>query len=328
MSEHCQARTIKGIPCKNSGSRKVGNDVRYCHIHQNHSSHKIELPPVQKIKIPIAQKIKIPIAQKIKKVDFFQPQTIQKVQAIEPSLPCDVAYTTYSWGGVSKDSHMRKRLWKPCNLYIEALNRRIDISSPINQICQNIQNHLPDVEWEKRQLFWFTKLSNDEQGLITSYVSYGFENMNTSLRNGWSYEAPINAIIAKSEPLPNDVTVYRYTSDAESYTKPDQEVTLKGYLSVSFSASHVVKAAFSGKKYSIMRIFIPKGTRCVFIPSDEYELILPHNTTLMIHSKIKETFYSDPVDGCKEPFFKDSLQSVEKDVYDATVLEKTESDLG
>ena len=213
-----------------------------------------------------------------------------------------------------------------CELYLEALNRNINISTNSNPtlIWKNVIESMPDQNWQKDMIIWFFKLSEDEMMLIYHYFNFGYENMNAILRFKPSQSADMNNSINKSIPLPNDIIVFRYTynNDELSYIPDNGIFTFNGYLSTSYKSSYVTNINCNSDSYSdehkdisLLRIKVQKGKHCIYIPGKEYELIFPHKTQLNVISKKNEPLIHS-ID-CKN--FKPN-KIVTKMVYDIIML--------
>ena len=130
-------------------------------------------------------------------------------------------------------------------------------------------------------------VSPKEFKLIESYWSYGFEPMNNELRYG-SLSAPLNNIISRLPPLDKDITVFRYVHKY-NYLPTDigKIFTSTGYLSTTMGAFLTSKAICTSKiqrkkQMAIVKINVPKGTRAIYIPSNEKELLFSHNIQLKL----------------------------------------------
>jgi hypothetical protein len=107
---------------------------------------------------------------------------------------------------------------------------------------------------------------------------------------------------------------------------------LKGYLSTSFSASHIIQVGCESESnsLSIMCINVPKGKKCIYIPGREHELLFPHNTEIEMLSKTEnQTFscisslYSELPDDKKERcsrYKKDNPQKITATFYDVNMI--------
>lgn len=175
------------------------------------------------------------------------------------------------------------------DMYLEAINRGLDINLPERELYLKLIPNLPNFNWQRSMILWYSKLDfKSERRLVESYVSHGYENMNMKLRSNPLSPAPINDIIAKSIPLRQDVTVYRIIKENDKMRVPDfGEFVSYGYLSTSFMLTSLMKEIYKSNK-SLMIIKVPKGTKCIYIPSHELELLFSHNIKLNITSKIKE----------------------------------------
>jgi hypothetical protein len=204
---------------------------------------------------------------------------------------CIVGYYTSSWGHIATLNKFHEMSMSYPYLLLEAQFR--DLEPP--ELCKKVRNQLPDLDWLANMILWFTSLSYEEQDIINSYINYGYEDMNISLRSNPRAYAPMNEIIAKAIPLPNDIIVYRYME--KEYLPEYGTFIHNGYLSVAYIATGIFRAS-CGKWSSrnILRLIVPKGTQCIYIPSAEHELIFPHGSLLQIESKEQRTIICDDRD--------------------------------
>lgn len=204
-------------------------------------------------------------------------------------LRCPFYAGTMSFGSIKATDRITARSLSSQDLYLEAFNRGLDTTLSLSDICSLLQSQIPDIEWQRQMLYWHSTLTSGEQDTINSYTSYGYNRMNDSLRMYPDQEAEMNAIIDKAPPLLNDIVVYRYISEVSQL--PDEGLVVhNGYLSTTFLASLVARASCEDdrKKLAVMRIVVPKGVRCIYVPSYEYELIFSHKTQLMVLGKSSE----------------------------------------
>jgi len=206
-----------------------------------------------------------------------------------------------SFGSIKATDRITTRSLSPQDLYLEAFNRGLDTTLSLSDICSLLQSQITDIEWQRQMLYWHSTLASEEQSIISSYTSYGYNHMNDSLRMFPDQEAEMNDVIEKAPPLPNDIVVYRYISDV-SHLPDEGLVVHNGYLSTTFLASLVARASCEDdmKKLAVMRIVVPKGARCIYVPSYEYELIFSHKTKLMVLGKSSEEMVCSVVNNTKE----------------------------
>ena len=210
---------------------------------------------------------------------------------------CSMYLSTDSWGEEDIDAQSIMN-WELPRLYQEAILRGLDPRMGVNRMCEAVRELLPDIEWEKQQIIWYSKLPTNAQEMIRSYVSYGFKHMNDTLRGKYMKNArnipKMNKFIVDSPPLTKDIIVYRYFSDDSKMIPSSGIFQVQGYLSVSYSAqrtAHVICKALNSKtktSVALMRILVPKGTNCIYVPGTEHELIFPHDSTLKVISKNKQ----------------------------------------
>ena len=155
-------------------------------------------------------------------------------------------------------------------LTIECYNRDIPIS------CENLQNTLPTANWYKTNFdIRMNILNEEEKQLIDSYIDNGFERMNSDLRYNIKDYAELNDVIDKCNELDNDIIVFRYMGKDNIKFETGPYLNT-GYLSTSLKSSHIV-FDINNDDMILLRIKIPKGTKCIYVSErGEYEIILPH----------------------------------------------------
>ena len=180
-------------------------------------------------------------------------------------VECPYAVSTLSFGYVVQyDELFEENIESLVDLYLNAINRGISITqSSEEEVCKQLSSQIPTIEWQRKFIMWYTTVWEADKRLISDYVSHGFSFMNRKLRDNPEAQAPINKVIARAPPLTTNIIVFRYL-DAEL---PLGRVVITGYLSTTFDALYTVKTACKNKKHSVMRISIPAGTRCLYIPS-------------------------------------------------------------
>jgi hypothetical protein len=212
---------------------------------------------------------------------------MQNSSALEEDR-CIVGYNTFNFGEATSLHEVYEMKWGYSNMLFEAQFR--DIQPP--ELCKKLLNQLPDPNWQADMIIWYTSLPDEEKDTINSYVSYGYEYMNESLRRNPKAYALINKSIEKAIPLPNDIIVYRYMS--KEYLPEYGTFIHHGYLSTSYLASVVFRPSCQTEASSnILRLIVPKGTKCIYIPSRESELIFSHGSELQIDSKEQRTIICD-----------------------------------
>jgi hypothetical protein len=219
---------------------------------------------------------------------------------------CKIWVSTFRYGRVQtqKDTYTTG-IYKLVDLYLQAIRRNIDIDLGEEKICELIKNQTPSLEWQGQILIELSDqniITEDELNLVRSYGNYSFSSMNNALRRNPMREAPINDIISKLSPLPNDIVVFRYV-DKHDYlpTYIGKIFVSQGYLSTTMDAAMVTKAVCqdtknqeSIKEGAIMQINIPAGARAVYLSGDEKELLFSHNIELKLINYTKGKFICEP----------------------------------
>lgn len=184
------------------------------------------------------------------------------------------------------------------NIKFDLLNRNLIENN--KEYDQNILLNLfhillPSLDWFYRSLLVHSNLSDQDKSIINEYISYSYNHMNNNLRNDNSLKsenAALNGILNKLLPLEQDIIVYRYVWNVDFIREKFHH---KGYISttisVNFMSDLICDDQYDG--CSILKILIPKGTHCIYIPSSEYEIIFPHNLELEYVDKSNQTFYTE-----------------------------------
>ena len=204
---------------------------------------------------------------------------------------CELWIGTFDFGyQLNPENYFTEGISDLPDLYIEAIRRNISIDLSPEEICELIKDQTPSLEWQRQVLIDLANrdlVSPKEFKLIESYWSYGFEPMNNELRYG-SLSAPLNNIISRLPPLDKDITVFRYVHKY-NYLPTDigKIFTSTGYLSTTMGAFLTSKAICTSKiqrkkQMAIVKINVPKGTRAIYIPSNEKELLFSHNIQLKL----------------------------------------------
>jgi len=163
----------------------------------------------------------------------------------------------------------------------EELNCRNVIKADYNeQTLINIYKALsPSIEWMEKSIKYQFYLPPAHKKIIENYVSYEYTHINRSLREG-SSNTKLNDIIYNCHPLDKDIVVYRIINNDDFIS---EEFIHKGYISTTILANKIFEIAASKSRKYVMEITVPKGTHCLWIPRDEYEIILPHLTKLKLN---------------------------------------------
>ena len=163
---------------------------------------------------------------------------------------------------------------------------------------------LPTLKWQLAQLRQIAALSAEDRRLIGDYVNWDSDRLNNELLTNPDQEAPLNVLISSLEKTDKEITVYRYIRAYEIrsatrknllYLPPDEgEYVYNSYLSTSFLLSYVLDQACENEVVALMIITIPMGSKVMSIPGSigrqEYEILLPHKTTLTMKGKGEETY--------------------------------------
>jgi hypothetical protein len=209
---------------------------------------------------------------------------------------CDLFITTYDYGKIeSEDDLFTNGINTLEDLHLEAINRNINISYPFHVICTSIQNEFPSLEWQKQNMLYMSDrdlVSEEELESVRSYGSYSFTTMNGILRKYPDREALLNVTIDKMNPLDKDIVVFRYIKLFNFLPLTIGETfDSYGYLSTSISAAGITGAACSYKKVAVMRIHVPKGKKCIYLPGSEKELLFSHGISLQLLNIQHNNFY-------------------------------------
>lgn len=148
----------------------------------------------------------------------------------------------------------------------------------------------PSLEWQENNIKEYTQLSKNEKKLITDYVSYDYQLTNANLRDNYG-NAELNNIIDKFTPLDNDIVVYRVIGK-DNFMFMDDIYQNKGYLSTTLTPVGIGNTLMRKNKI-IIEIFVPKGTKCVYIPGNEHELLFKHDISMKNEFKEYRYFYSN-----------------------------------
>ena len=144
----------------------------------------------------------------------------------------------------------------------------------------------------------------EERKVLGAYASYDSGEVNNDFIKQPDQTPLFNKIIEKLPPVENDIVVWRYIREYEIegdaknrvYLPPDSgEYEYLSYLSTSFMSQYVITYhSCQNQVLALMRIVIPKGSKCLYVPSVvgrvEYEILLPHKTHLRIDGKEQQSF--------------------------------------
>lgn len=209
---------------------------------------------------------------------------------------CDLYAGTFNYGYIdSFDDIYETGPDSLKDLKYEAINRGINISDSFSVICKHIKNELPSLNWQKQNIFDMSNqelVSEKEFKDVNDYGSYTFRTMNENLRKFPDRQAPINQTINKMQPLEKDIIVFRSVDKSEFLPLNVGDIfNSYGYLSTSMSSTLITKVRCSSNKGAVMKIRVPRGKKCIFLPGKEYELLFPHNIQLQLINVHYNKFY-------------------------------------
>jgi hypothetical protein len=210
-------------------------------------------------------------------------------------IECELFASTFNYGNISSEDDIYAS--GPDNLkdlQFEAINRNINISYPFHIICNSIKNELPSIDWQTRNLLDMSNpnlVSREELNDVNNYGNYSYNSMNEYLRINPNKKAPINDIIAKMKPLDKDIIVFRYIKKFDFLPPIGEIFKSYGYLSTTMSASLITKTQCKPNKGAVMRIHVPKGTKCIYLPGNERELLFSHGIELKLINISHNKFY-------------------------------------
>lgn len=199
---------------------------------------------------------------------------------------CKFFATTSQFGNIKNNKIHYSGVKNLKELQIEAINRNIDIDDSFQNICNNIQKQLPSLEWQKQNLLDTSNrnlVSKEEFDDVYNYQNYSFSSMNYELRRNPNLEAPINNTIDKMKPLDKDIVVFRGIDEYDFLTLNIGDIfQSNGYFSTSISATLITGGACESNNGAVMRIYVPKGKKCIYIPGREKELLFSHGIILQL----------------------------------------------
>lgn len=210
----------------------------------------------------------------------------------ETNIPRVIKVWTDKWGSVTKEKLAKHYLptskvsVNKSELCLSALSRGIDIDKGPDYIKEEYLKQFPSVEWQVENLSDFSKLTSDERKLVFTYIGYGYEPINQWFRLGGNDKDhpyyTIQKVIEKMPPLDTDIVVYRYVRTVQGEYEPGDVISVSGYLSTSFDEFLVSGAVCRAAKrrMKMMKIYVPKGKKAIYIPSNETELLFAHGTRM------------------------------------------------
>lgn len=180
------------------------------------------------------------------------------------------------------------------NLYLAAGIAELDVTQAPNIIYTKLMKMLPSMEWQRNVVTRLPPLLNDETyHLLSNYLSNAFIIINERLRNNPTANALLNNVIESLPAIDRDIVVFRVIN--KSITKlPDKGIFESlGYLSTSIAYYNYADILDKKPhKIQLLKIYVPKGKKAIFIPGHELELIFPHNIELQVLNRTDKTFVS------------------------------------
>lgn len=186
---------------------------------------------------------------------------------------------TFAFGDAETPEDLCVEALSDRDFSMETLNRRLDLH------CELLQSVIPSLQWQGEMLLWYTHVNDEYKHLVEKYTTFGSFQINQALIKHPDAAAPLNDLIGTAIPLPHDIVVYRFV---QSVLNLAGVYEIHGYCSTTFRATFAIKSIAKGG--TLFRILIPAGSKCLFIPGDEFELIFPHQTRLNILKSSVETF--------------------------------------
>jgi hypothetical protein len=172
--------------------------------------------------------------------------------------------------------------FNPEELRITASLNGLSLEEDDATLCATLQERMPGFAGLRRQILWlFTEIAEEDRQLVLDYQNYDFIGINRALRSNPLGEARINDIIAQAPPLERDIVVYR--SVERKLKLPEAGTVFRSYGYLSTSLKPVIdRLCKNPKMRRVLLILVPAGTRCIFLPGYEHELIFAHNIRLLV----------------------------------------------
>lgn len=146
-------------------------------------------------------------------------------------------------------------------------------------IQQQAGNDIKGIEknkhWFKRQVEYLHRLPEEYQIIIQKWIR-GFSFSSDSNKKhavSKNEQRILNCIIQCAEPLEHGLHVFRGVEN--DYTT----ATFHSKRFASFSLKYSIAAVHANFPCCIYQLYLPKGTRCLFLSTQEYEIILPGDLT-------------------------------------------------
>lgn len=242
------------------------------------------------------------------KLNFMTPKTqvdrsslLDVIRAIpsddKVQLPL-TKFQVYNFGSVTReevDQILRHLSGKnfPNNkreFYIKAVNIGIDIIKDQESIIREYINTLPSLEWEAENILAYTDVDDKTKRMVENYTGHGYKLINRQLRAGINNtdHLLIQNLIDKMPPLDKDIMVYRYSKMDDILPSLGDTTILGGYLSTSIDpnmVSYRICETMTPGSIGLMKIHVPKGARCIYIPGSESEFIFSNRSKLRLIKK-------------------------------------------
>lgn len=187
------------------------------------------------------------------------------------------------WGNIHVFKFKKASYFTISDLIFEAKYRNIDTDQSLLGIRQELNKQMPPIEWYNDQLNFAISLNEKDKDIVNTYFGNPKHvQLNSDLRNYPYMDAPINRIIEKVPPLPNEIVVFRRISDFSLNVGVFKSL---GYLSTSASISCLKNGGVNpcADESIIMKITIAAGSKCLY-GSHLCEMLFPHNINILINS--------------------------------------------
>lgn len=149
-----------------------------------------------------------------------------------------------------------------------------------NVICARIKEIVPSRDWFVRNLEISSTFNEKIKDLISSYISYAYNSINRSLRLSPGSHAPLNDSIDELPPLDKEIIVMRRV-DVKDLKLPTGPFESTGYLSTSIAYQNYLDPR-APRSSTYLKIYVPAGTKALFVPGREEELIFKHGVILEV----------------------------------------------
>jgi len=175
-------------------------------------------------------------------------------------------------------------------MYLVARVKGIDVSKTPFEVQQHLLLQMPSLDWMITNMRILATLPKESVNLIYEYTGADYTSINAMLRNNPTSKAPLNDIIALTDPIDKDIIVYRFVLDPTFITSDFHSY---GYLSTSTDPFIYIRLE---EKVPVpiymMKIHVPKGSKAIRIPIRTDELIFQHNIRLTLKRVYNDNFLS------------------------------------